>query len=112
VSEVRILSALIALVVVLAFVGGAVAVPPGKTVEWDGKGAGKVVFDGKVHADKGNKCNDCHTKLFQMKKGTAEMKMEDMNAKKQCGACHDGTKAFDASDKASCDKCHKKQSTP
>jgi c(7)-type cytochrome triheme protein len=104
----KILASLVAIAVVVAFVGGAMAVPPGKTVEWDGKGAGKVVFDGKVHADKGAKCNDCHTKIFQMKKGTTQLKMEEMNAKKQCGTCHDGTKAFATSDKESCGKCHKK----
>lgn len=104
----RVLTSLLALAVVVALVGGAMAVPPGKTVEWDAKDAGKVVFDGKVHADKGAKCNDCHTKLFQMKKGTAQMKMEDMKAKKYCGACHDGAKAFATDDKASCGKCHKK----
>ncbi len=104
----RILTLLIALVAVVAFVGGAMAVPPGKTVEWDGKDAGKVVFSGKEHAEHGLKCNDCHTKLFQMKKGTAQMKMADLNDKKYCGACHDGTKAFSTSDKEKCGKCHKK----
>ena len=47
----------VAIVVVVSFVlsVSAFAVPGGKTVEFDGKGAGKVVFDGKVHADKGLK---------------------------------------------------------
>jgi c(7)-type cytochrome triheme protein len=43
-----------------------------------------------------------------MKKGSVQMKMEDMNAKKQCGVCHDGTNAFATTDKESCGKCHKK----
>ena len=62
----------VAIVVVVTFVlsVSAFAVPAGKTVEFDGKGAGKVVFDGKIHADKGNKCADCHQSgLFKMKKG-------------------------------------------
>src|SRR6266545_3958497 len=50
----------LAVVVTLALAVTAFAVPAGKTVEFDGKGAGKVVFDGKLHADKGNKCADCH----------------------------------------------------
>ena len=104
----KILAFLVAIAVVVAFVGGAMAVPPGKTVEWDGKGAGKVVFDGKVHADKGAKCNDCHTKIFQMKKGSAKITMAQMNASKFCGECHNGTKAFKSSDAANCAKCHKK----
>ena len=87
----------------------AFAVPAGKTVEFEGKGAGKVVFDGKNHADKGAKCADCHQSgLFKMKKGADTMTMKDMEGGKFCGACHNGTKAFDVKDKAACGKCHKK----
>ncbi len=84
------------------------AVPPGKTVEFEGKPLGKVVFDGKIHMDKGLKCNDCHTKIFQMKSGTAKMKMVDLNAGKFCGTCHNGEKSFKTSDPKSCVRCHKK----
>src|SRR5512134_184555 len=34
------------------------AVPVGKSVEWDTP-MGKVIFDGKVHFDKGVKCTEC-----------------------------------------------------
>ena len=96
-------------VVTLAMAVSAFAVPAGKTVEFDGKGAGKVVFDGKIHADKGGKCADCHQSgLFKMKKGADVMTMKDMEAGKFCGACHNGTKAFSVKDKAACAKCHKK----
>ncbi len=91
----------------LVFAGLAVAVPSGKTLEWESS-AGKVVFDGKSHADKGLKCNDCHTKIFKMKKGSAELKMADLNAGKFCGECHNGSKAFKTDDPANCAKCHKK----
>ena len=86
------------------------AAPPGKTVEFVGGDHGKVVFDGKVHADKGLKCGDCHTnpKLFAMKKGGDKITMDDIKAGKFCGACHDGKKAFKAGDEANCGKCHKK----
>ncbi len=96
-------------VVTLAMAMTAFAVPAGKTVEFDGKGAGKVVFDGKVHADKGLKCADCHQSgLFKMKKGGDTITMKDMDAGKFCGACHNGTKAFSVKDAANCGKCHKK----
>ena len=101
----------VALVVAVTFVlaASAFAVGSGKTVEFDGKGAGKVVFDGKTHADKGNKCADCHQSgLFKMKKGSATLTMKDMEAGKNCGACHNGTKAFGVKDAATCAKCHKK----
>ena len=101
----------LAIVVVVSFVlaVSAFAVPAGKTVEFAGGAQGKVVFDGKAHADKGAKCADCHQSgLFKMKKGGDVIKMADINAGKFCGACHNGTKAFKASDAANCGKCHKK----
>ena len=101
----------LALVVVMTFVMAvsAFAVMTGKTVEYAGKGAGKVVFDGKVHADKGGKCADCHQSgLFKMKKGVDVLTMKDMQAGKNCGGCHNGTKAFGVKDAATCAKCHKK----
>ena len=103
----RITGIIVTVIVAVAFVGSAFAVPSGKTVEFAGGSAGKVIFDGKVHADKGLKCNDCHTKIFPMKKGEA-LKMADMNAGKFCGTCHNGQKAFSTSDQADCGKCHKK----
>jgi len=97
----------VVVLVIVAFVGSAFAVPAGKNVEYAGGGAGKVVFDGKIHADKGLKCNDCHTKIFPMKKGGVYT-MADMNTGKNCGECHNGTKAFKSGDAAGCAKCHKK----
>ena len=98
---------ILALLTTVAFAASALAVAPGKTVEFADGSNGKVVFDGKVHTEKGLKCTDCHTKIFQMKKGPA-LKMADLNAGKGCGACHNGTKAFKTSDPANCNKCHKK----
>ena len=96
-------------IVTVAMSVTAFAVPAGKTVEFEGKGAGKVVFDGKAHADKGLKCADCHQSgIFKMKKGADVMTMKDMEGGKFCGACHNGTKSFDVKDKANCGKCHKK----
>jgi c(7)-type cytochrome triheme protein len=89
------------------FVGNALAVPSGKTAEWDTP-MGKVVFDGKIHADKGVKCTECHVKIFKMKKGSTEMKMADINAGKFCGECHNGSRAFATKEPANCGKCHKK----
>ena len=100
-------SVIFALLVVMVFAGSALAVAPGKTVEFAGGGAGKVIFDGKTHSDKGLKCTDCHTKIFAMKKGAAKITMTDMNAGKNCGFCHNGTKAFASQDAANCGKCHK-----
>jgi c(7)-type cytochrome triheme protein len=95
--------------VVLALLShDALAVPSGKTVEFPDGSMGKVVFSGTIHAEKGLKCTDCHTKIFPMKKTTEALKMSDLNAGKYCGVCHNGEKAFATSKPADCSKCHKK----
>lgn len=85
-------------------IGSAFAVPPGKTVEYAGGAMGKVVFDGKFHADKGLKCADCHPTLFAMKKNGTEIKAPH-EAGKLCWSCHDGSKAFNLTE---CARCHTK----
>jgi c(7)-type cytochrome triheme protein len=107
-KRMRILTILLTIAIAMMFVGSALAVGPGKTLEYPDGAMGKVTFDGKIHADKGLKCNDCHTKIFQMKKGAAKMTMADINGGKFCGECHNGTKAFATKEAANCGKCHKK----
>jgi c(7)-type cytochrome triheme protein len=96
---------IIALFAVMLFSGPALAVPPGMTVEYTMSPLGKVVFDGKLHADKGLTCDKCHTAVFQMKKGTAQIKMADhMAGKDYCFACHNGTVSFKS--EGNCARCH------
>jgi len=90
---------------VLSLSGVSLAVGPGKKVEYEVKGAEKVVFDGKLHADKKLNCKACHPTVFKMKKGAEKITMADMKAGKNCGTCHDGKKAFGTEE---CAKCHKK----
>lgn len=97
---------LVAILMVVLLASNAFAVMTGQVVEYKGGGAGKVVFDGTTHANKGLACTDCHPSPFQMKKGSTEIKMEAVSRHKSCGACHDGTKAFKAEDKKNCAKCH------
>jgi c(7)-type cytochrome triheme protein len=98
----------VAFATLMLSIGNVMAVPPGKTVEFSSP-KGKVIFDGKAHADKGLKCADCHVKpkLFEMKKGGDKITMAAMNDGKYCGACHDGNKAFGVKAPADCVKCHK-----
>ncbi|HSW62789.1 MAG TPA: c(7)-type cytochrome triheme domain-containing protein [Dissulfurispiraceae bacterium] len=85
---------------------GAFAVGPGKVIEWDAPSSpGKVSLDGNIHAEKGLKCMECHTKIWPMKKGTT-MKMDEMNAGKYCGVCHNGNKTFSTRGNSDCTKCH------
>jgi c(7)-type cytochrome triheme protein len=105
---------LLSLIIAVAFVSSAMAVLPGKTVEFAGGELGKVVFSGDSHGPKaGLKCADCHPKPFAMKKGDFKMKKEDHGNTELCGKCHDGKEhngkvIFSQSDEASCGKCHKK----
>ncbi|MEJ2695063.1 MAG: cytochrome c3 family protein [Candidatus Sulfobium sp.] len=100
----KILAMTVVMLVSMAFAGTALAVPPGKTLVFKNAAMGNVTFSGQVHADKGFKCNDCHTKIFPMKKTT--LTMAAMREGKECGACHNGEKAFSV--KGNCTKCHKK----
>lgn len=102
----KLMTLILTLIVSIALVGTAIAVGPGKTLEYAGGAMGNVVFDGKTHADAGGKCTDCHPKTFQMKMGTAKITMAEHVPGKLCGTCHDGTKAF--ANKGNCAKCHKK----
>ena len=70
----RSLTLILALLITVAFATSTLAVAPGKTVEYAGGSAGKVIFDGKVHGGKGLKCNDCHTKEYREKEGTVPEK--------------------------------------
>lgn len=88
--------------------GAAMAVPPSKTLTYEGGGAGAVTFDGKIHQSAGLKCNDCHAGTFKMKQGSTDISMKAINAGQACGACHNGERAFKASDAANCAKCHTK----
>lgn len=83
-------------------------------IVFDGKGAGQVVFNVTVHTSKGYTCYYCHEKhgfssaLFEMKKGSDTITMRKMELGSSCGYCHDGKKAFSATDNLSCSKCHRK----
>lgn len=90
-----------------AILSTALAVPPGKTIVFSNSPMGIVTMDGKLHADKGLKCNACHPKLFAQKKGTAHIKITDhQEGKKFCFACHNSKgSAFPANNH--CKKCHK-----
>jgi c(7)-type cytochrome triheme protein len=100
--------AVLAVAAIAAFSVSATAVPPGKKLEFDGGPMGKVIFDGSMHAGKGIKCNECHTKIFKMKKGADKITMAAINKGEFCGTCHNGERAFKASDPKNCKTCHKK----
>jgi c(7)-type cytochrome triheme protein len=96
-------------------VGAQVKVPPDFTFPQGKDSPGVVTFSHEKHKEKLEKCAECHTKVFKMKKGTTgELTMAKMKIGEQCGACHNGKKevagkvVFMADDKANCERCHKK----
>jgi thiosulfate reductase cytochrome b subunit len=108
----KIIALMVAILTAVAFIGGNVmATPPGKNVEYAGGALGKVIFDGKKHADAGLKCAACHVGLFQMRR-EAKITMADHKTDKYCFACHsDGKKTFNgkvAFASTNCAGCHKK----
>ena len=106
----KLVTILLSVLIAVAFIiGSAMAVPPGKTVEYPDGPMGKVTFSGDTHGTKqGMKCSDCHPKPFAMKKGAFKETKEDHGKDVYCGICHNGTKAFSMTDAKDCSKCHKK----
>ncbi len=78
-------------------------------MEYRPKGAGPVLFDHDYHVKlKGQHCDNCHFKTFQMTGGAEyQMDMSSLTKGKFCGSCHDGKKAFDVKDANSCKRCHR-----
>ena len=99
---------LLSVVLLLCFAVAAIAVPAGRTLEFDKSPMGKVIFSGQVHKDAGVSCKECHNAdMFpKMKQGTVEIKMSAIYAGQLCGKCHNGERAFEA--KKNCTRCHKK----
>lgn len=103
----RVIAATIAtLVISWAFSGSILAIQVGKTVEYNGGGMGKVIFDGKKHNDAGYHCLKCHNGIFITKIGSSKITYFHHTEKKLCFACHNGKEAFGAG--GNCYVCHKK----
>jgi len=96
------------LVLVTIFPGWtAFAVPGSQTIGFNGGRMGRVIFDGKVHAQNGNKCTSCHPAYFLMKRSDSAATYADhVEGRKSCFACHNGERAFSPADH--CSRCHKR----
>ncbi len=69
----------------------------------------RATFDHKIHTmDAGLECSDCHDELFSMESKEESNRetftMAEMAEGKYCGACHNGSDAFDSS--TQCGSCH------
>ncbi|MFQ5747761.1 MAG: c(7)-type cytochrome triheme domain-containing protein [Gemmatimonadota bacterium] len=49
------------------------------------------------------RCSACHTEPFEMRAGSSELTMAEMQRGQACGTCHDGRSAFGL---VECQRCH------
>ena len=66
-----------------------------------GKDQRQVTFRHEKHASLN--CRDCHSKLFQIRKGTTRVALETHQSQQYCFNCHNGKKEFSWNN---CTKCH------
>jgi c(7)-type cytochrome triheme protein len=64
----------------------------------------EAVFSHRFHLNV-YKCADCHSGIFIGGASSKRYNMEEMEKGRSCGACHDGSIAFNVT--GSCGKCHK-----
>lgn len=91
--------------VLLLGASGAWAKIGGGDISFSPAGAAGVVYSHETHIRAGLKCSDCHYHIFNTKEGRQDITMAQMEKGFFCGACHNGTRAFDL--KSNCAKCHK-----
>jgi len=101
----------LALAAILCGAGAPVLLPklpkPVALPQSDGS-PGQVSFDHVTHVDEARpNCTVCHSKLFPIVKRigfkTPSIDHATMDKGGKCGACHNGTKAFDLT---TCELCH------
>jgi len=99
---------LLLLALLTAWPGMSWATDGGKSLHYGGGGQGTVLFDGRLHASKGFRCADCHTKLFETKK-VAHITMADHFTDKACFKCHNNNQHNDPlAASRDCATCHRK----
>lgn len=95
-----------ALVLGLFAAGAAWAKVGGGNITFSVKGASDVVYSHDVHVTtQGLKCTNCHYAIYRMTTLQQHYTMSEMQKGMSCGACHNGTRAFDVA--RNCNRCHK-----
>ena len=77
---------------------------PTRDVLFEEKSTGNVLFSHKSHLGLYT-CVDCHISKFSTFRNSKKVSMNEMEAGKSCGSCHEGKTAFSVKEK--CDACHK-----
>lgn len=94
---------------VLKSVEGDLTLPGPIVFEKGADSPGTVTFNHETHVDPSQpNCKGCHETMFSIRPEKAgrlgSVKMEALYEQKQCGACHNGEKAFKTED--GCENCH------
>ena len=76
---------------------------PVRELVFEDKTAGNAIFSHNFHTGLYT-CVDCHVSLYQTTRSKVRVSMQEMEAGKSCGGCHDGKTAFSVKDK--CGSCH------
>lgn len=75
-------------------------------IRFEGAGSpGPVVFRHAAHDTPEIRCSTCHTRLFPFRRAT-DVRHAAMREGRQCGACHDGGRAFGTEAEVTCRRCH------
>jgi c(7)-type cytochrome triheme protein len=91
--------------------GPGLRLPPDHTFGEVGGSPGPVTFSHQTHVTFADgKCVACHPVPFRMLQPTTGITHEEMNAARQCGTCHDGSKASGVRD--DCAHCHGARGDP
>lgn len=70
-------------------------------------GAQNVLFSHDVHAGRSRVgCKECHYAIYTTRVNHRTATMDEMKKGKSCGACHNGTRAFNVTDAQQCSRCH------
>jgi c(7)-type cytochrome triheme protein len=84
------------------------AVMGGGDISFPVEGMATVVYSHEDHVGRAKlKCGDCHYKLYTNHAQHKAVGMEGMRKGQSCGACHNGSRAFNVASPEFCSKCHK-----
>ncbi len=74
-----------------------------KDIVYVNNDVGNITFSHEIHTSMYS-CDECHPHLFEPNRGANQASMEEMEAGRVCGACHDGDTAFSVAE--NCEVCH------
>ncbi|MDH4163568.1 MAG: cytochrome c3 family protein [Nitrospirota bacterium] len=100
-------SMIFCLLIIVLWISAAWAVLGGGNIVLKVSGAQNVLFSHDVHAGRSRVgCKECHYAIYTTRVNHRTATMDEMKKGKSCGACHNGTRAFNVTDAQQCSRCH------